>query len=199
MAITLGDIRQQASDLAAADFTLSLTASVANRGLLELGPYLRILDKAEINWPASEPAMPAPDDVIEFRRTATWQPLNGGPSRRLRRIAVDADGPGWWYDGVMIGINPPPSQDGVFEVYHYRNPRLFGVSDVSEVPEGGDMVATALIQYVVADYYEHLGDEESADIARPFKAAFERMKQQIAAVRARLVNVAPDAWTLGGR
>lgn len=199
MALTLGDIRQQASDLAAADFELAYIAHVANRGLLELGPFLRIIDKVEIDWPAGEEAMPAPDNAIEFRRTATWRPLNTNSFRRLRRVAVDSDKPGWWYDGLMIGLNPAPGADGVFQVHYYRYPRLLSTADVSDAPEGGDIVAAALIQYVVADYYAQQGDLESRELAAPFRAAFEQLKQQIAATRARLINLAPDSWAAGDR
>lgn len=190
----LGEIREQFNALAGADLTLAEVGAIVNAGLIDLSPALYLQSQFKQFWEAGVPSYPAPDDVLEFFKTGRWE-VNG-QTRGLNRVEVGSPQPGWWFDGLMIGVQGPegfaPFSDGIFSLNYYRAPELMTGTDEGQVPDGGPMVGPALVQYCLSHYYDSLGDEVSAELAAKAFRAYQRLHTQIAQSRKRLVTSFPN-------
>nr|PZN61017.1 MAG: hypothetical protein DIU58_14740 [Sphaerobacter thermophilus] len=173
----------------------ALVTNDFNRGLIELAPILLLQERFEQAWAAGTESVPAPANVLWFRDTARF--IAGGNDARLPRVAVHSNRPGFWYDGASIGIRPIPQVDGTFIAWYVRQPNLLDPMQADAEPEGGAMVAQALIEYACAQYYREVGDEESLRLANGFYNAYLNVRAQIEQQRRRLMNATGD-WSFRG-
>jgi len=162
-------------------------------GLVQLGDVLYLQARFVVDpWKADVDTYPAPTDVQEFRRYAKLTPAGSTGYYRLRRVAPDEAATGWYYDGTNIGLRMARDFDGRFELWYLRVPSLPTVATVDDQPDGGDMVAQALIKWGLHVYYSRQGDEESAQLADRFLRGFNNAREAIFVARRRLLAAPPE-------
>lgn len=197
MALTFADIIQDINSRTEDERPDSEVLNDIRDGLVaRLADVLLLQEKFEVDpWQPENETYPAPANVIEFRRFAQFRfPL--GRWLQIRRVDVDSEDFGWYYDGANIGLRFPRVDPGTFRLWYFRTPHLPTLDDLDKSPDGGDMTAHALVQWGLYVYYARHGNEESAVLADRFLRDFETARTAIFLARKRLVGVLPYEITV---